>query len=198
MFGQEEEHVEYKGDYAEIVDVSKPPVWSPEGHEEFSTTFRNSIRNTLLAMRRAATLAPICVLDSLGLSGEDSPEDMVGVAYAEFQEEGLVQQRVLYNVTSKGTVVYPDPDTIPFTSPDGSMPPQTTSPLLHKTYVKALNIHDYVFLYPDVFCPEARKRFFQRANARNFLRGATMLWEAEHEQDSDREEFERRTRQRIQ
>lgn len=214
----------YSGDYSEIVDVSKPPVWSPEGHEEFSEAFRKDIRATLLAMRKGNML-PICVLDSLGFLGEDSPDDMVGVAYATAtalsQEEDLGQQYVLYSINPQGKICYPDPEAIPFTSSDGSMPPETTSPEAHRNYVKALNIHNHVFLYPEVFCPEARRRSFQKANARAFLRQATMLYEAEleenheeteHEQheepndiDSDHEllnepssePFERRVRQRM-
>ena len=214
----------YSGDYSEIVDVSKPPVWSPEGHEEFSEEFRRGIRATLLAMRKHSILKPICVLDSLGFLGEDSPEDRVGVAIATAtalsQEDDLGQQYVLYTVNPQGKIFYPDPEAIPFTSPDGSMPPETTSPGAHRNYVKALNIHNHVFLYPEVFCPEARRRSLQKANARAFLRQATMLYEAEleenheeteHEQheepddiDSDHsdhepssEPFERRVRQRM-
>ena len=183
----------YSGDYSEIVDVSKPPVWSPEGHEEFSDAFRKDIRATLLAMRKGNML-PICVLDSLGFLGEDSPEDRVGVAIATAtalsQEDDLGQQYVLYTVNPQGKIVYPDPEAIPFTSPDGSMPPETTSPEAHRKYVKALNIHNHVFLYPEVFCPEARRRSFQKANARAFLRQATMLYEAELEQDLEDIEVE--------
>lgn len=178
---------EYSGEYSEIVDVSKPPVWSPEGHEEFSEAFRKDIRATLLAMRKHSILKPICVLDSLGFLGEDSPEDRVGVAIATAlsQEDDLGQQYVLYTVNPQGKIVYPDPEAIPFTSPDGSMPPETTSPEAHRNYVKALNIHNHVFLYPEVFCPEARRRSFQKANARAFLRQATMLYEAELEEDHE-------------
>lgn len=183
----------YSGDYSEIVDVSKPPVWSPEGHEEFSEAFRKDIRATLLAMRKGNML-PICVLDSLGFLGEDSPDDMVGVAIAtataSSQEEDLGQQYVLYTVNPQGKIVYPDPEAIPFTSSDGSMPPETTSPEAHRNYVKALNIHDHVFLYPEVFCPEARRRSFQKANARAFLRQATMLYEAELEENHEETEHE--------
>ena len=174
----------YSGEYSEIVDVSKPPVWSPEGHEEFSEAFRKDIRATLLAMRKGKML-PICVLGSLGFLGEDSPDDMVGVAIATAtalsQEDDLGQQYVLYTVNPEGKIFYPDPEALPFTSPDGSMPPETTSPEAHRNYVKALNIHNHVFLYPEVFCPEARQRSFQKANARAFLRQATMLYEAELE-----------------
>ena len=184
---------EYSGEYSEIVDVSKPPVWSPEGHEEFSEAFRKDIRATLLAMRKGKML-PICVLGSLGFLGEDSPDDMVGVAIATAtalsQEDDLGQQYVLYAVNPQGKIFYPDPEAIPFTSLDGSMPPETTSPEAHRNYVKALNIHDYVFLYPEVFCPEARRRSFQKANARAFLRQAAMLYQAELEQDQEDIEVE--------
>ena len=195
----DEQDTTYKGDYSEILDVTQPPVWSPECHEEFNTLFRRQVRQMLLAAtQKKSALFPICALDCLNFFGTGDGEYVGGVAWATSPSEDLHQQRILYTVSPGGNISYPDPETIPFTHPDGLMPPHTTSLEAHKTYVKALNIHDYVFLYPEVFCPDAQKRSFEKARRRWFLRTATALYKAEHEEDTDTEQFERRVRQRIQ
>lgn len=193
-----EEDTTYKGDYSEILDVTQPPVWSPQCHEEFNTPFRRQVRQMLLAAtQKKSALLPICALDCLNFFGAGDGEYVGGVAWATSPSEELHQQRILYTVNQQGKISYPDPETIPFTHPNGFMPPQTTSLEAHKTYVRALDIHEYMYLYPEVFCPKARQMSLKKARHRWFWRTATVLYEAEHEEDTETEQFERRTRQRI-
>lgn len=163
--------MDYTLGYSEIVDVSQPDVWSVDSHSDFSPAYRSGVRGVLLALSVGRhMLNPISVLESLSLFESGDSEYCGGVAYVR-ETPDAIDDYVLYNVSSAGVVSYPDGmsfEDVPFKSSLKVPPPATCFPQAHREYLFSLDIDEFVFMYPELFDPSARRRSCQKRTQRAY------------------------------
>lgn len=172
--------------FADVLDVASPPVWSPAIHEEFTPTFRKSIRHALLAAKHCP-LVHIATIDALGLLEAEDVEIVGGVAYVQ-STETMEEDIVLYEVDSDGEMLTEYKESpLPFIVPSGAFPPKTTSPAAHREYLTHAQVNQVLLCtYPEVFGNYPRKRAFYRQNRRITM--DMELVQSDNEQPSDDEQ----------